>query len=38
VALHFDVAGTQKIVVEGQNDPTAGQTSIARVEQTVTVQ
>ena len=38
VALHFDVAGTMKIVVEGQNDPSSGQTSIARVEQTVTVQ
>ncbi len=38
VALHFDTPGTLKIVVEGQNDPSAGQTSIARVEQTVTVQ
>lgn len=38
VALHFDTPGTQKIVVEGQNDPTTGVTSIARVEKTVTVQ
>lgn len=38
VALHFDTPGTMKIVVEGQNDPSSGQTAIARVEQTVTVQ
>jgi hypothetical protein len=38
VALHFDTPGTMKIVVEGQNDPSTGQTAIARVEQTVTVQ
>lgn len=38
VAVHFDAPGTAKIVVEGQADPRSGQTSIARVEKTVTVQ